>query len=502
LSVKVICGDCVDVMGAFAANTIDAIVTDPPYGLEFMGKDWDHGLPGVPFWSEALRVAKPGAMLLAFGGTRTYHRLACALEDAGWEIRDCIMWVYGSGFPKSHNIGKAIDKVNGEAGRLLKFTKWMRTTPLTRSKAADVLRVAGLISKNGTMAGHFFAASTSGQPAIPTPALWAKLRPLCGEVPKWVDELVDRIEAEREVVGQGESGKTAIWNERGEMGDFNITSPATPEAQAWDGWGTALKPAYEPIIVAMKPVDGTFANNALKWGVAGLNIDECRVAGEPWKWGTRQKFVAGDNPFVRTNNELLDKNISGGSKGRWPANIIHDGSDEVVMEFPQTKSPRPYRRSGERAGQGRTYGKGMGAYQEGASAYNYGDSGSAARFFYCAKASKAERNRGCEGLPEGEPPGSKRNKPAEGRRAALGEPRANYHPTVKPLALMRYLVKLVSRPEHTILDPFGGSGSTGVACEELGRNAIIIDNHAPYCLIAKARIKSVELALHLEGAVS
>jgi site-specific DNA-methyltransferase (adenine-specific) len=187
--VSILHGDCLAVMPTLDADSVDAIVSDPPYGLAFMGKAWDHGVPGEAFWREALRVAKPGAHLVAFGGTRTYHRLTCAIEDAGWEIRDCLSWLYGSGFPKSHDVSKAMDKVNGETDRLHRFTAWMRTTGVTAKQVNEA---------TGTFMGSHYLTAGS-QPAIPTPELWARLRPRCGDVPLWVDDLVERIEAEREV---------------------------------------------------------------------------------------------------------------------------------------------------------------------------------------------------------------------------------------------------------------------------------------------------------------
>jgi site-specific DNA-methyltransferase (adenine-specific) len=400
--------DCLRTMGRLEPNSIDTIITDPPYGLKFMGKDWDHGIPGVPFWEAALRVAKPGAMLMAFGGTRTYHRLACAIEDAGWDLRDCVMWVYGSGFPKSHNISKAIDKAAG---------------------------------------------------------------------------------AEREVVGPNPYNKLrgetteGVWKkgvETGFGGSSDLTAPATEDAKLWDGWGTALKPAYEPIILAMKPLDGTFAQNALKWGVAGLWIDGGRVEAQDAAWerdntnGKAEMYEGwGMKPNVKHGNP----------SGRWPANLIHDGSDEVLAGFPVTKSGAL--NAGHKQGTG-SFGKVGGD----TILRNYGnDSGTAARFFRCcpyteeemssrlkytAKASKRERNEGLEDLPKkraGEPSG--RHDGTLGS-VTIGQ---NTHPTVKPIALLEYLCKLTATPTGGIVfDPFMGSGSTGVACAKVGRRFLGCEN--------------------------
>ena len=375
-------GDCLAVMATMPAASIDTIITDPPYGLAFMGKEWDHGVPGVPFWAEALRVAKPGAMLLAFGGTRTFHRLICAIEDAGWEIRDCIMWLYGSGFPKSHNVSLAIDKQSGATGH--------------RGKA---FRTAG--------AG-------------------------------------DRTDI------QGKNG----------VAGMAYTAPATPEAEQWDGWGTALKPAYEPVIVAMKPIDGTFAHNALTHGVAGLWIDGARVPAKSKAWGSgnRDSWRESEGREDRQRHRYGEQDANPGS--RWPANVIHDGSDEVTAGFPVSKSTGGQSSLGAFRN-GDVYGKGRDERWK--SDPGYGDTGSAARFFYCAKASRSERTHG-------------------GRID-------NRHPTVKPLELMRYLCRLTKTPTGgVVLDPFMGSGSTGVATIMEGREFVGIEQDEASYQTARERI--------------
>ena len=478
-------------MAGLPAASVDAVVCDPPYGLSFMGKDWDHGVPGVAFWSAALRVAKPGAHLLAFGGTRTFHRLAVAIEDAGWEIRDTVMWVYGSGFPKSHDVGKGIDKVNGETGRMLKFTNWMRTTGLTARQLDKIT--------DTNMGGHYLTSAS--QPAIPTAALWQLMRPHCGAVPAWVDELVDRIEAERaavttrkaadlfdaerEVANKHITDMGGLGGERLGLKGGTITAPATEAARQWDGWGTALKPAWEPIIVARKPLEGTVAANVLAHGVGALNIDGCRVV-------TSDSLNGGayaDAGTVRDDGWGMQRGGAGEYKqptGRWPANLIHDGSDEVVGLFPDTGKS-----TGGRIGKksmGNVTNVPAGQYEKGDP--GFGDSGSAARFFYCAKASKADRDEGCDeiderkcdtGRKEGNPGGDNpRNRGVHERR--------NHHPTVKPTALMRYLCRLVTPPAGTVLDPFMGSGSTGKAARMDGFGFIGIEQDAEYIAIARARI--------------
>ena len=406
------------VMREMDAASVDAIVTDPPYALTankkggtgpaslnvaspagrarvttgFMGKAWDGKIPGVEAWAEVLRVAKPGAHLLAFGGTRTFHRLTCAIEDAGWEIRDCIMWVYGSGFPKSLDISKAIDRAAG---------------------------------------------------------------------------------AER-------ANKTRIT------------------AKQWDGWGTALKPAWEPIIVAMKPRDGTFAENAQRHGVAGLNIDGCRV-GPGHQNGQGRDGEASSERRYADSGAVVDIAATPGPRGgdpagRWPANLIHDGSEEVVELFPQqTGGGTPPRRLADNTRN--TFGEFKG--NECPSGIG-GSSGSAARFFYAAKASRAERDAGLEGL---DPAVLARSNQAiaEAERGSTIEAAAgafnlarivrNNHPTVKPVSLLKYLCKLVSTPTGgTILDPFCGSGSTGIGATSNGQDFIGIEDVAEYCEIARKRI--------------
>ncbi len=382
--------DCLEAMRKMPDDCIDAIVTDPPYGINFMNKKWDSpgGMVGqmstgkekrggfayggshsrgykdcdsfkfqeymTPVFQEMLRIAKPGAHLLAFGGTRTYHRLACAIEDAGWEVRDTIMWLYGQGFPKSMDISKAIDK----------------------KKTGDV-----------------------------------------------------------------------------------------EEAKKWRGWGTCLKPAYEPVIMARKPLEGTVVDTVLKYGTGGINIDDCRVptgdnlnGGAYCKDGHREKGLYGQDRDAKgsgmfAEGKTCDTEFKQPS-GRFPANIIHDGSDEVVELFPDnvkggswntTKGARHFNNNGEKT-----------------DFENHGSDnsiGSAARFFYCAKASKSEKGKD------------------------------NPHPTVKPVELMKYLIRMVAPKGALVLDPFMGSGSTGVAAIQIGRNFIGIEKEGEYFNYAKKRIE-------------
>ncbi len=428
-------GDCLEIMGTMEECSIDTIITDPPYGLSFMGKNWDHGVPGVAFWVEASRVAKPGAMLFAFGGTRTVHRLACAIEDAGWIIRDRLAWLYGSGFPKSHNISKAIDKAAGAEREVV-------------GRRTDG-RYAYKFEGNGN-------------------------RPL-GSIP--------------EAIAKG-----------GFVTDKAIITAATTAAAIeWDGYGTALKPAQEIIIMAMKPLDGTFAQNAQKWGVAGLWIDGGRV-------GTDDKLQVSENP---TNEKDLMGNMKGkdakgrkikfvdAGKGRFPANIIHDGSPEVMAVFPQTKpSKAGIRRN--RSGMG-IHDSEKGTFGKGDVMGGFNDSGSAARFFYCAKSSKRERNAGLEGMQKKKRDAA-RNAEQPSMNGGEGNPYnrganpvINHHPTVKPLALMRYFCRLSRTPSGgVVLDPFAGSGTTGVAAIMEGRSTVLIEKNDEYIPIIKARLRHAQ----------
>lgn len=430
-------GDCLVTLKTLPDNSIDSIVTDPPYGLSFMGKKWDYDVPSVETWAECLRVLKPGGHLLAFAGTRTQHRMAVRIEDAGFEIRDMIAWVYGSGFPKSLDVSKAIDKCNGETGRLLKFTEWMRTTGLAARQIDKITET--------NMGGHYLTAAS--QPAIPTPALWALLRPHCGDVPEWVDQLVQRIEAEREVIGTKKAIPGVAFATTGPS-ELAITAPATPEAQQWAGWGTALKPALEPITMARKPLDGTVAANVLTWGTGGVNVDASRVGGAP---------------------------------GRWPANLIHDGSDEVVAGFPQTKSGTLTPDMDVKASSGWA----GGSQADRVKSTFIANEGSAARFFYCAKASKRDRNVGCESMPLHVAGGM-----SVRRDGSMGSTtyNNNKHPTVKPTDLMRYLCRLVTPPGGVVLDPFMGSGSTGKAAMLEGFRFVGCEMSPEYLEIARARI--------------
>ena len=419
--VQLIHGDCVEKLKELPDCSIDSIVTDPPYGLSFMGKKWDYDVPSVEVWAECLRVLKPGGHLLAFAGTRTQHRMAVRIEDAGFEIRDMIAWVYGSGFPKSLDVSKAIDKASG----------------------AD-REVVGISSVTGNRKSSFAE---------------------------------QRADSDSGFYGKGKTNYS--------------TSPATEDAKQWAGWGTALKPALEPITLARKPLIGTVVENVLTHGTGGLNIDQCRVHSEDV--AMERTRYGGGIVGNGTSYEMPDsKNAI--PPGRFPANLIHDGSEEVVGLFPNSKSTggtnTPTYDDGD------IYGKGLGG-GIGNSAGGFGDNGSAARFFYCAKSSKRDRDEGLEGFVDKE------------RRAYSGAvtsdprmtheqnrfPSKNHHPTVKPTDLMRYLCRLVTPPNGTVLDPFMGSGSTGKAAKLEGFSFIGIEREQEYVDIAKARIDALPQTL-------
>ena len=369
-------GDSLEVLKSFPDNSIDSVVTDPPYGLAFMGKKWDYDVPAVELWKEVLRVLKPGGHALIACGTRTQHRMVCNIEDAGFEIRDVISWVYGSGFPKSMDISKQIDKIQGNE--------------------RDIIG----ISKNG-------AGNKQGYlPSDRTP-------------------------------------QAGVFGGDGKV--YVLTRGSSP----YEGWGTALKPAVEFFTLVRKPIsEKNIAENVLKWGTGGINIDGCRVGNEERTQYSGKHSNGGVYNGFPQHNAHYETVL-----GRFPANFIHDGSDEVTALFPETKSVGHFNSTVNM--------KGHTLYEGGFNDFKQvdrrlEDQGSAARFFYCAKASPSERNEGLEGMPLGEPPASARSKPAEGRKSALGEPRANHHPTVKPLALMQYLIRLITPPDGVVLDCFAG----------------------------------------------
>ena len=443
--------DCRHGLALLPDNSIDAVLTDPPYELGFMDHAWDRsGIAyDVAMWREALRVLKPGGHMLAFSGSRTYHRMTCAIEDAGFEIRDSIMWVYGSGFPKSLDISKAIDKISATStawfGPWLK--KWREATGVSQKELCERCGFFGAVNRGGTIANWELGL---GAPSI------AQFNIIC----RVLNLPFDSIEAvERSVIGTRKVNAGVAFSNYGAV-ELQITAPATMAAQIWEGWGTALKPAHEPICVARKPLAlGTVAANVLAHGVGGINIDGCRVPIDP----------AADASQLRT----MSVSQHDGADGRWPANFIHDGSPEVLAMFPE---PR-----GDSGSAARFYQQCQWTQ----------DNLEAALFFYCAKAGKRDRNEGLEAFDAvmaNFAAGTGLSKNGDGSPRNMAADAKNPHPTVKPTELMRYLCRLVTPPGGLIVDPFAGSGSTGKAAILEGFQFIGFELDPQYTAIANARI--------------
>jgi len=468
---KIICGDCIEVMKGMPDNSIDTIITDAPYELNFMSKGWDR--TGVAFqvstWQEVLRVAKPGATLLCFGGTRTFHRLACAIEDAGWIIKDCIMYMYGSGFPKASDISQILDK--DECRKQLEEKLGRKPTKEEFKKAWE-----GFRKVIGSKCMHY-----------PDTENWSNKS----------NAYTDNSNATVKIAP----------GTYGENFTRPITAPATPEATLWNGWKShGLKPAYEPILLCVKPNEGSYANNALKWGVAGLNIDggriSCNLDKEDLSRGRKS-----DNNTTYFTKKNADIHLYPSPQGRFPANIILDEESARMLDEMSGNTSI----TGKRKNPLKSYHQPEGGEWFGRHNHNgaeYQDTGGASRFFYCAKASKSERNRGCENLYwldgkfttkeiyeklDKENEENKDNKNFKRHNIARG----NIHPTVKSLALMIYLVKLTLMPnkDQIYLDNFCGSGTTAMACKETGRKYIAIDNDKEYVEIAQCRVGVVEPVL-------
>jgi site-specific DNA-methyltransferase (adenine-specific) len=432
-------GDCLDKLKELDNNSIDSIVTDPPYGLSFMGKKWDYDVPSVEIWQECLRVLKPGGHLLAFAGSRTYHRMAVRIEDAGFDIRDQIMWIYGSGFPKSHNVGKAIDKIQNNQRQVI------GTNPNITSKETNW--------QSNSMTGHI----------------------------------------------------------------SNTDKTLTKGNSIGEGWGTALKPAHEPIVMARKPIEGTVAENTLQYGVGGLNIDATRIGTTDnlngGGYGGNNVGVAtyalGDGRKTLPTNKLTKDDFVQPA-GRWPANVILDEEAGQILD----------KQSGNKksAKRGSKYNKPTehtNTYTPVASDYRddntYGDEGGASRFFYCPKANAKDRDSGIETDAKALRATKGGTRDFNARCASCGKKfigspeticscdnpitdnqvfkRKNNHPTVKPTDLMKYLIRLVTPKEGIVLDPFMGSGSTGKAAMQEGMWFVGIEREKEYYEIAKQRIE-------------
>ncbi len=438
---KIACGDCLDKLKKLPTNSVDSVVTDPPYGISFMSKKWDYDVPSVEIWKEVFRVLKPGGFLLSFAGTRTHHRMAINIEDAGFEIRDMIAWVHGQGFPKSIDISKAIDKKLGKKREVLKRT----------------------ITKSGGMAN------------------------------------VNKVNKEQKF-------RPNNYNEHGNI--FEETIPASKQAKYYYGWGTALKPCIEPIVVARKPLsEKTVSDNVLKYGTGGLNIDGCRVSHNDKNTLSRYKNKLGKEVQEgKTGIGYKKKNFGKHSKenfekakqGRWPGNLIHDGSEEVVKLFPNTKSGSIKKGTKYNHSNCKTMGSASGSVKSDF----IGSKGSASRFFYCAKASKKERDMGLNspeklcGMMEDD------NYPIKtGSGKVRNTKRRNYHPTVKPVALMRYLVKLVTPKKGIVLDPFMGSGTTGISAIQEGFKFIGIEKEKDYFDMCKTRLTYISNDIKKENSL-
>ena len=399
-------GDCIEQMQKLIDEgvQVESVVTDPPYELGFMGKSWDAS--GIAFdkktWELAFQLLKPGSYLLAFSASRNYHRMAVAVEDAGFEIRDQIMWIYGSGFPKSLDIGKGVDKKQGNE----------RVTVGERTRNVKPFDDDNGWNSNNTTGNHIYTKGNS----------------------------------------------------------------------EWEGWGTALKPAHEPIVMARKPLEGTVVDNVLEHGVGGINIDECRVGKE-----ILEEQIAGRSNKIGTferKNMITPKR-----EGRFPANVMHDGSDVVQDIFPKTSKSSGGGGSKTVSPSDNVYQGGWG-HKEYDKTIGFGDEGSASRYFYCPKVSKSERNQGLVEFDDKQYSHDGRKKSIENPYQRNKSISKNNHPTVKPQELMKYLCRLVTPKGGTVLDPFMGSGSTGMAAKDEGFDFIGIEREKEYFEISEQRIKT------------
>ena len=428
---RLLLGDCLDKLKELDDNSVDSIVTDPPYGLSFMGKAWDYDVPKKKIWKECMRVLKPGGHLLAFAGSRTYHRMAIRIEDAGFEIRDQIMWIYGSGFPKSRDIGKDIEKI----------------------------KVGGIknLKQIGTKQGIKVETGTSGY--------------------SYSKEYVPGIS----MGGKQISGDIPV---------YEITNE-------WGGWGTALKPAHEPIVMARKPLSGkTVGNNVLEWGTGGINIDDSRIGfSEEDLQKTDRVGTVDKTKYDGIYGSYGKDEYKPDPQGRFPANVIFDEEAGKILDEQSGISKSTGGRIEKKTGWGEFGGSGQKEIIEGQP--GFGDRGGASRFFYCPKTSKTDRNEGLEEFDDKLQANAK-FRPNHLEKALEGDsgkphgrytPTKNNHPTVKPTDLMLYLIRLVTPKGGTTLDPFMGSGSTGKAAVRGGFDFIGIEREKEYMEIATARIQ-------------
>jgi DNA modification methylase len=537
-------GDCLEVLKTIPDNSVDAVVTDPPYHLTsivkrfgkedsapaqfgtdgaysraskgFMGKEWDGG--DIAFrtdvWEECLRILKPGGHLLAFSHSRTYHRMGVAIEDAGFEIRDQIMWVYGSGFPKSHNIGKAIDKRGGnnhltqEIGDKLKEARESRN--ITKTQADELFC-------NGTTNYMWFEGRSDGI-RLPDDVSFEKICNEWEELKPYQDLIKS---ANREVIGQYDGDMGGLGGERLGQSNGDITIASTEQAKNWEGWGTALKPAHEPIVMARKPLsEKSIAENVLKHGTGGINIDGSRIEFEDTQnAATNPKFRKENNykmpePGQESNGAVSFTSSKNeyDTSGRFPANIIFDEEAGQLLDEQSGPTSQGHWAKTKTTGFGE-FGNGKSEYKGVGPKDKNKEKGGASRFFYCPKSAKKDRNEGLDHLEDKKRPGQSNtglyssspvcvdcgltvngtNDHSNCEEGLEYKPSTtttkNNHPTVKPTDLMRYLINLVTPPNGTILDPFMGSGSTGKAAVRCGVNFIGIEKEQEYMDIASARIE-------------
>jgi DNA modification methylase len=476
MTYRILHGNNLDILPTLPDNSVDSIVTDPPYELGFMGKKWDSsGIAySVELWQQCLRVLKPGGHLLSFSGSRTYHRMVVAIEDAGFEIRDMISWISNKTFPKSLDIGKAIDKGQGHnRDRQLAFTAWMRKSGLSQIECAQLLQpFAKNLESARAMAQHYY--SDKQQPAIATADIFDWLRPYLPEVPEEIERLVaERTGIEwtayknRQIVGQklvpeGHAFASEKYGKSTETKEVDETLPATTEAEKWQGWGTGLKPTVEPIVMARKPVQGTIASNVLKYGTGAININSSRISADMSEFYSKTGNPRSGKGHLKTYGAAGefggDKANAPSSAGRWPANLIIDEDTAELLDE---------------------------------------QSGGASRFFYVAKASKRDRNEGLDELEDSVVGSYSGNVANDGNKIGAqpdkpNQPAKNFHPTVKPTTLMEYLIKLVTPPGGLVLDPFTGSGSTGKAAILQGFDFIGIEMTEEYLPIIEGRLKHAE----------
>lgn len=616
-SVTIYHGDCLEVLKSLPDNSVDSICTDPPYELAFMSRQWDaSGIAfNVALWEQCLRVLKPGGHLLAFGGSRTWHRLAAAIEDAGFEIRDSIAWLYGSGFPKSLDVSKAIDKRRDDANDVRIVCRWLRTQ-INEHPGHTIRSIAEQFGFHPRMVEHWAARDTDSQPTLPTVEQWARLTELLGLDDSMTSE-VYRLNGRKGEFGEDFqareiTGTVEQWDDRTNYAlktrdGLRRDRPTTDAAKQWQGWGTALKPAFEPIVVARKPLRSTVAGNVLEHGTGAINIDACRVGtdgggnsclgGDACHCGTNKVFGATKHPVRR-----------GGDFGRWPTNVLLD--DSQAAELDRQSGTTTSRRSELTSTPGGIYGGGKGLPSH-TGVYGFDDAGGASRFFptfrYTAKASSAERPTayiptcecenpwpttspkratGATATPEssstsksgndttGGPsptdtrsttststsstttpatcspspqPNTSDSTPVANSVTASGSSpascaansnpltqstgtsaakdghstgaadratsrrwsktsvcgecgvpaRPESHATVKPLELMRWLVRLVTPPGGIVLEPFAGSGTTVEACLREGKRCIAIERDDTYLQLIVNRIDQTQLGFDI-----